>query len=424
MKKRKLKYNVIIESSVLYGKPIRKEVATLIANFIGGEKVIIRFYVPEIVLEESKKHFLDDFLELKQKYENTSKNLYELLKQYKVPKIKKSENQIFRIVENAFHANKIETLATPYTKIIWKNIVKKAVYKLPPFSPEKDKEKGFKDLIIAETVLDHLPRLYKNSNVVFLCNDGLLSDYIKSKTKRYGNFKVFQSVPDFESALRLHLLKNSNKLVEETTKEAENSFYKPLDKNSLFYREELPRKFIETYPTLFGDPKIQHDLYYGVLVWQGGKENWIPVSEPEYRVSKPVFIKEESNKYQWESSIIYRQIFENAETKSTALAGGYDNKGEHVLEFKVMWETPINPDGKINLAQSKILKIEHIPRQTMSNYPMFSMGTSMLGNATLAGQGTVPVFNPTASESASPLVSPFPSLSPSPSASEDEDSNL
>ena len=48
----------------------------------------------------------------------------------------------------------------------------------------------------------------------------------------------------------------------------------------------------------------------------------------------------------------------------------------------------------------------------------------MLGNATLAGQGTVPVFNPTASESASPLVSPFPSLSPSPSASEDEDSNL
>ena len=395
MKKKKLKYVVIFDSSVVYGKPIRKEIVELIKNCLADKRLSISFYAPEMVLDEAKRHLFEDLLDLKNEYDAIIKDIGVILKKQKFPELIRSESKIFTIVAKAFSDNNIAILNTPDEKISWKDVAKKAAYKRTPFSPEKDKEKGFKDAVIAETIFIALPKLSKNSHVVVLCHDSRLAEYIESRTKRYKNVKIFPSVPDFESAMRLHLLKNDDKLIEEITREAESSFYKALDETSLFYKENLRKRIQESYPTLFANPIIKDNLYYGVRVWnESVKTNWIPVSEPEYRVTKPVFMaRGGENIYKWESTVKYRQVFENEPTIRNSSLMGFDNRGELALEFKIKWESEVDSRGKINPSSRKITSIEHIPGATGLLFGQ--EGTAMASLATSAGQGTVSVaFNP------------------------------
>lgn len=394
---KKLNYTVIFESNIIFGRPINREVIVFIKNCKANKKINTKFYVPEVVVDESKKHLLDDFLKVKEKYNAADRDLCEILPRRKLQNIRAREQEIFQIADKAFSENKINVLQTPVGIINWAQIIKKAVYKKPPFDPRDNTEKGFKDAVISETVLSNISNLSKISNIIFLCNDNLLVEYLKTKTKKYKNFKIFPSIPDFESSLRLHLLEVDDKLIEEVTREAEDVFYKALDASSLFYREDVPKQMQENYPTLFADPKIEGNLYYGVAVWNNVEISWVPISEPEYRVSKPVFIKKEDGLYYWESIVIYKQIFENEPTRTSLQYQSFDNRGEHILEFKVTWKSPVTKNGKVEVADSKVLKIEYVPRPRSPSFTV--IGPTMLGNATIAGQGTSPViYNPSFSD--------------------------
>lgn len=83
------------------------------------------------------------------------------------------------------------------------------------------------------------------SIVILLCADGLLVQHLEEETRRYKRFKILSSIIELKSHLKL-LLQGP----EDITEKAEVTFYKLLDKNTLFYREELPRKIIERYPIL------------------------------------------------------------------------------------------------------------------------------------------------------------------------------
>ncbi|GEM_PF-2705589 len=423
MSDRKINYNVIIESSVLYGKPVRKELTDLINNFKGVKNLEIKFYVPETVLDEAKRHLLEDFQEAKLKYDTGAKEVEAVLKGIKLVDVDQSKNQIFGLVEKSFEENNLEIIKTPYEQINWADLVNRAVYKKPPFNPEKDKEKGFRDAVIAETILINLPKISKDSNIVILVRDGLLSDFIASSTQKYNNLKIYPSILDFESAIKLHLLKDDDKLIDAISQEADTTFYTPLGQDSLFYKENLPQKILAKFPSLFANPEIEENKYYG-FGWVTNEKNWIPSTEPEYRVSKPVFIKNEGNDYYWSSTVIYRQLFENT-SRNELISYGFDMKGEWKLEFKVEWKVTINNKGNIVQDSAKTTNIIYMPKSLVravmaDSYMLGNIGTMMSG-ATLAGQGTVPVASLSPSPSPSASFSPSASPSASPSIDDNEE---
>lgn len=393
MNKKKFSYKIIFESSIIWGRPLNKDVVSLIKEYRKNKKIIVEFYAPELVVEEAKKHLLDDYSDKRKSYNAANKDLNEIFLYRTKPSLRKRDKRIFEIVDRAFSSNGIKILKTPVSDIRWKSLIGSAAYKRPPFNPGKDIEKGFKDAVIAETVLVKLPRLLKNSYVIFLCNDGLLTQYLKEKTRRYKRFKILPSITDIKSSLRLNLLEIEDKLKEELTKQAEVAFYKPLETNTLFQREEVQKKLFEKFPTLLVNPKIEDDLYYGVRVWNTNvKTLWVPIGGPNFEVSTPEFLEKKDNIYIWESTIVYRQMFENQETAHDPLYANFSHRGEYRIEFKVKWQSELTGD-KIIAENCKTIEINDTPKVLSGGYdPMRRY--ALISGATIAGQGTVQVVEP------------------------------
>lgn len=399
MVKKKLSFKIIFESSIIWGRPINKSVISLIKEYRKNKKISVDFYAPELVVEEAKKHLQDYYLAKRENYNAVNKDLNEIFVHRNRPNLRKRDKNIFEIIDKTFLSNRIKMLKTPVNDIDWESLIKRAVYKHPPFDPgmdeenKKKKEKGFKDAVIAETILVKLPKLLKDSFVILLCGDGLLSQYLREKTKRYKKFRIIPSIPDIGSLLRLHLLKIDDKLKEHIAKQAELAFYKPLEKNTLFSREEIQKKLFEKFPTLLVNPKIEDDLYYGARVWNNVKTLWVPIGGPTFEVSTPEFLEEKENVYLWESTIVYRQIFENQETVRDLLYVNFNNRGDYRVEFKVKWKSEITGD-KILAEKCELVEIGDNPKVLSGGYdPMRYYNTPSSG-ATIAGQGTVQVVEP------------------------------
>lgn len=398
MSSKKPSYIVLFDTNTLVeGNPLREAVANLINTYKGDHRLGIKFLIPDVVREEFKKHFLKKVKEARVGYIKHSGDLVNLMN-VKLPKFDVEESQVLSKAGKILKDHAIGVLETPIKKINLKGLIKKAVYYEPPF--QESKEKGFKDSIIAETIVVNLPKLTKGAQVIFICKDEVLRQYLSTYQPKFPNFKVYESVPDFESELRLYLLERDDKLVVEITKEAEAAFYKSDDKNSLFFKEDIPRKLFETFPTLFANPKIEENRYHGVGVWNTVPKNWIPIEKPEFRVSPPVFIeRKDSSLYIWESTVLYHQVFENQATVQNVRFAGFDHRGEFILEFKIRWESEIDSSGKISTHKCKILNIDYTPKVISESYAVASM-YPLASGATIAGQGTVPVAN----------VAPYPSF--------------
>lgn len=363
--------------------------------------MVVDFYIPELVVGEAKKHFLDDYSKYRERYNDANKDLNEIFIQRNKPSLRKRNKDIFEIVNKIFKSNGIKILKTPLNKINWRDLIDRAVYKHLPFEPSVDednknkREKGFKDAVIAETILVNLPKLLKNSYVILLCNDDLLNQYLRLKTKRQKRFRIIPSIPDLKTLLKLHLLEMDNKLKVEITKQAEVAFYKPLETNTLFSRKDIQKKLFEKFPSLLVNPKIEDDLYYGVRVWNNVKTLWVPIGGPTFEVSTPEFLEKEGNIYYWESTVVYRQIFENQETVNNPLYAGFNHRGDYRIEFKVKWKSELTGD-KILAEKCDLVEIENNPKVLSGGYDPMIYYTPSSG-ATIAGQGTVQVVEPLSS---------------------------
>ena len=76
--KNKPSYKIIFDRNVIWGRPIYKSVIQFIGEYHGNPNLDIEFFVPEMVSDESKKHFLNDFLDVKKRHDAASKDLQEL----------------------------------------------------------------------------------------------------------------------------------------------------------------------------------------------------------------------------------------------------------------------------------------------------------------------------------------------------------
>lgn len=410
--KKNVRLVIIFDSNLIFGLPISKEVRDFIQSTNLDKRLSASYYVPETVLEEAKKKFLDNYKESKQRYFDSTKTLSVILKSKKFPNVSASEVSLERKVGKEFASYGIKIIKTPNDRINWSEIRKSAVFQKLPFS-RGETEKGFKDSLVAQTILFSLPS-FRSQQVAIICRDGLLSTFLKEKTKARKNVALHPSLPDFQSVLRLQLL--GDRLIKEISNEAKLAFYNPQDalllpneRQSIFYREDFPRQILVKFPSLFANPNIRQNSY-GLTTWfPQTRVNWVPVEEPTFGVANPVFIsKSRDRNYLWQSTVVYRQRFEHT-ASSTGLYSGFNNKGELKLEFLIKWTSPVDDKGKIDPTKCTIKDISpqfnekegfvtiaaaDIPVNEVTPLPSFDITSgvpTMISGPTLAGQGTVPV---------------------------------
>ena len=408
-------YVVIFESSITFGLPIQTSIEKFISDYKQKKNYKFSYYIPHVVCLESQKHMQDEHLKIVRALNSNIKSLKET-KMYKDSDFESlggnfslSQTEVNRFVKNKFRSLGIKILKTPTKKINWDKVVETAVKRELPFD-QGEKEKGFKDMVIGQTVLQNIANLSKDTMVVFICNDSKLKEYVEKNTETVSNFKIYPSIVDFESALKLGEIVSGEKPIEDITKEAELAFFNETDlENSLYFKENVKEKIWQRYSNILSNPppstpgsfgwggsmySYNTHTHTGASRFDSNDNAWVPVGKPNYRVSPPLFIKRMNDRqYTWESTIVYKQVFEPRSGYS------WGSNRSHVVNFKVIWISSFDNAGSIDKNKCEISDIKYVSTQSgYGGYLLGDTGTSgysgasgYSGNLTSDGQGTVSV---------------------------------
>lgn len=304
-KKTKPELRVVFDTSVLYTQVaynlVRSEVRQLIEANSHHPDLSIQWYLPRIVVDERQYQMQRKAIELLPSIGKLEKllghnlNITEEILTHQVDEaIKKQLTELG-----------MSTLEIDTTSIDWEVLIRRAMYRRPPFEPG-EKEKGFRDSLIAETFLQLVqesPTTPSVCRLAIVTDDDLLAEYLKERVKEAKNIRVLSSISELESLINTLVSEVTEEFVADLIEKAIKYFFEKENDTSLYYKENIRGRIGELYgEELSAIPKK------GLL-----RENGT------WWISKPVFAKKERQRIFWITPIkVDAKLTKYESPKSTA----------------------------------------------------------------------------------------------------------
>ncbi len=245
--------------------------------------------------------------------------------------------QKYAIIENS-----------PISAIAWRELIHNSIWRKPPFeldAKNSENEKGFRDAIILETIIEYTKRDKSDCFIAFICNDNLLRDTAGKKLKLEERFSVYKSTEDFESYLKLQHEELSNKFIKSILRKASLKFFNPKDKNCLNSRENLIEKIEEKFGQYIKDPKLS-EANKTALGLSALSAKWNPSVGGKYWIANSHFEKIENlSTYYWNNDVTYAKKYVRA-IEGLADVGLTDNERILILQFNITWTSKVSKDGR------------------------------------------------------------------------------
>lgn len=280
---------VVFDTSAIFNRKVSrlmsKPAASLTQNHSSHEGLTITWYVPRIVLDERRYQMQIVATELAA----SAEKLDDLLED----DLKFSESTINKAIDTHIDAARknlgIEILELDFDEVDWERLISDAVNRRPPFE-EGDDEKGFRDAVILETFAQLVEKHAENKSVrrfVFACQDRLLIEAANERTS--SRTDVFPAAPirDIEGTINALVSEVDEATVTELERFAETMFFVSGDKETLFYKWDIPAAI---------ESKFSQEL---VQLPMGARrrQNW------DYVVLPPRFVKKVGSRITWVSQI-------------------------------------------------------------------------------------------------------------------------
>ena len=135
-------------------------------------------------------------------------------------------------------------------KVDWKAMVHAASYRLPPFSPG-EKEKGFRDAIVAETFLQLVaesPKTAKLCRVILVTSDEVLATAVTKRISGLSNAGVLSGTEDLKGLINTLISNVGEEFIASLKPKAEKLFFSSEnDKETLYFRERLGERIAEKF---------------------------------------------------------------------------------------------------------------------------------------------------------------------------------
>jgi hypothetical protein len=287
--KRKPELKVVFDTSVLFSQVaydlVTTEVTQLIKNNSQHADLEVRWYIPSVVVEERRYQMRTKALELLPSVEKLERLLgHNLNVTEDILKHRIDEAIARQLSELGVSKLDIDT-----GSVDWNALIQRATHRQPPFQPG-EKEKGFRDSLIAETFLQLVGRSAATPSLCRLAivtGDDLLAAYVKDSTKRAKNVRVLRSTSELESLINTLVSEVTEEFVSELREKASKYFFEEGNESGLVYKEHILDKIKEKYgQELSAIPKEG-------LVRENG--NWL--------VLDPRFVKKERQRIFWVTQI-------------------------------------------------------------------------------------------------------------------------
>ncbi|MDA3780936.1 MAG: hypothetical protein PF487_12065 [Bacteroidales bacterium] len=234
--------------------------------------------------------------------------------------------------------------ATPIEKINWKNVVESSIWRILPFSrssSKQNKEKGFRDMMIFETVCDIRKSYPKKINVAFICKDNDLRSTVNLKSPSTKGIIVYETLKDFESFILLTKENLTQEFVKTISSKAKDKFIS--DSSSLYFKEDIPNKITEKYIEKLNPHKTSNN-FGGFMI--PPISSLTPLGPEKRYIKKPQFINVISEKvYHWRSNVIFRRLFKQ---NNYLMMQTQTESNLRLLELtiEVKWKSNISRNGR------------------------------------------------------------------------------
>ncbi len=249
-------------------------------------------------------------------------------------------------------------MKTPLSEINWAGLVENAVWRLPPFtldSKNPEMEKGFRDSLILETLADISKNVDANNNVVFLCNDYLLRTTAADRLKHRKNCLFFESVPDFESYLKLTREQLTNKFVRAIQARARSKFFSANDANCLYFKEDISKSIKDKFADELSHPEKAAPKGLRTVL-SPNPNDWSSIVERWWINSTQFKELVDQREFHWVSRVTVARLF-TAENVATGLISRaiYPQQKLLLLGFDTSWKSTVKSDGRFH--NSKVIDI-------------------------------------------------------------------
>lgn len=227
---------------------IPAKVATYISDHKRIESVELKWQLPKMVIDERRHQMLQASVNLAPKISELEKLLGHALGINK----EIMEDRIDSKINKTIGELGIEICNADTNKINWPEIIERSAKRLPPFEISGEKEKGFRDAVIAETFLQEIkksPSTPRSCLLVLVSGDKRLREYITEKTVDSKNVRIMDSLDDLKSLLNAISSEITEEFLEELTPKAKKVFWDFEKKDGLYKKEKVLEKIKEKYDT-------------------------------------------------------------------------------------------------------------------------------------------------------------------------------
>jgi hypothetical protein len=287
-RKQKPELRVVFDSNVLHNlsasEIVRQEVVSLIKDSAYPD-LDIQWYLPEIVRHERQFQMQKKALEMLP----TIAKLEHLLGHNLAISAETLIDGVEKAISRRQEELGLRTFILDTGNVDWRRVLIDSAYRKPPFR-EGEKEKGFRDSLVAESFVQlacDSPRTPEVCRIVLVTEDKLLADAVKERTPAFTNTSVVPNLEELKGLINTLVSRMDENFLALLKPKADRLFFTQKDQSSLYYKFNIREKLTEKFK-----PELEA-LPTGALWRKNGT----------WRISPPNFVKKSGRRIQWTSRI-------------------------------------------------------------------------------------------------------------------------
>jgi hypothetical protein len=332
-KAKKSQLRVVLDTNALFVTPnsigsasdlLRHEIANIISEAKYPDLDIL-WYLPEIVRHERQYQMQTEALKLR-----SAINKIERLLDHKLAlsdrvlvdhvkiKIDEKESQLG-----------LQEIKLDHALVDWPKLMHAAAYRHAPFEVG-EKEKGFRDAIVAESFLQLLassPKTASLCRVVLVTSDERLTQAVRERIADLPNASVVANVEELKGLINTIVSNAGEEFITQIKPKAAKLFFVSADdKETVFYKEKIEQRLEDKFKSELGATPT------GTTFRKNGR--WL--------IERPNFSKKDGRRVFWTSRISI-EIEAGTVTKEEEPVSGMIRVSSYAPPSGSLWATPSEP---------------------------------------------------------------------------------
>lgn len=239
-----------------------------------------------------------------------------------------------------FSSSGCEIHPIPYSSMNWSKLVQDAIWRNPPFTSAGGGEKGFKDYLVLQTVLDICRRW--DQKVALVSADTLLTDTAGAARSNVPNLTCFSSMEGLKSHLKLLQERQSEEFIREMSATAPRVFYSHGSDACVFTKYKVMKFMRERIGSpLREEPRLPSEVVSTFSIHEPGAIEWRHLGFERIRIAETSFSFRDGDRFHWITYVEVAQPYSLTVRQASWIPRLYAK----ISTFSVQWSALVDTEA-------------------------------------------------------------------------------